>query len=171
MNQKGRDFLSKKVEEVYKREVELLEQPDEPKLEKMLSAAILNGEDIFLDKETVQLNLKKAIAEDSVEFEQDRGYWRRGIRLEAESAIKLNPWLIMSMPKDFAEAMSVYNEKVSRYKEKMKTLDEQKELLLMKIQIGSDKMLAPLVDQADSLGNLQLMNSRLIVTEQPKQLN
>lgn len=168
MNQKGRDFLSQKVEEVYKREFKALRKPTRPQMEDALKAFIMTSKDIFLTPQEMLMNLRKAIKQKHLQFDQvyRNNRWNDDEEDDDDNVIKLDPWILFKKPKDFAEDIERYNEAWAAYNQRCKELADHKDMLLMKIQIGSDDALAPIVNQADALGNLQLMNSRIMLLGQ-----
>lgn len=180
MNQKGRDFLEKKVTQMFDREVKGLRKPQEPDLEAFILAAIAEGTIVPHDQDTLKKNMKRAALNTAIDFDYSYNNWETGEEEEDDRAwegrhqqIKISPWAIFQQPPDWKKAIEKYAEDKRVYEEKKAALEAQKEALHMKIQIGSDKMLAPLVDQVDASGNLQILNSRVLFIDEgpkPKQL-
>lgn len=157
MNQKGRDFLSSKIEEVYKKEVAKLEKPEKPKIDDLIRESFLKNEISVRSQKEILESLQTGFAKGKIKFE-DNIFRSKDLKLE------LDPFVIIEEPPTYREAMEKYKIEKENYDRKISDLANQKDSLLMKIQIGSDKALAPLVDQADSI-SLSIMNSQVILID------
>jgi virulence-associated protein VagC len=184
MNQQQRDYLVKKIEGTFESQKEKIDNkvPEEPSLNRHFIAVFLDGSAKIFDPKKIKENLIKHVKElgssDFVEEESDYNYKRkRGRYNETTKAfIKVDPRLIMETPKSFDEAYKIWKAKREQADKEIKDLDNQREVLILKIQLGSNAILDKLITQVDSLGDLDLFSNQLTliaenINQKQKQLS
>lgn len=159
MNQIQRKFLLDAVEKQFKKEKDVLiaEKPKEPSLNNYLMAAILDGSFTMRPAEEIRTAVRERVRnmgkEDSLLTTKDR--WS-----EQESKLMALPVeVLFDMPAGYTEVLHKYEEELREWNAKMEALKSALSAMQIKIQIGSDKALAPLIDEADKLCSLSLVNS------------
>lgn len=173
MNQEQRKYLVSKIEETFKRQKSRLEEeiPTKPSMNRYLIGALLDGSAKIIDPKKIKENLKKHVLELGKEefVEEDRWNNKRG------EVMKIPPGLVIEMPKSFLIDMETWKKKNDEIRKKIKDLDAQREVLVLKINIGSSVILDKLINQVDSLGDLDLFSNKLTliaedIGEKQKQL-
>lgn len=165
MNQKQRDFLIARVNKTHKNQINAVQKdmPDKPSLNNYLVAAFLDNSiqfnDIELLKEKMRNTVLKYGANDRLV--EDEGSWRS---TKEKNHVKIVPEDLFIIPDNYTEALREYKTKKQEIDKKCEILDAQMQTIEMKIQIGSDKVLSGLIDQADNLADLSLINSQLLLT-------
>lgn len=180
MNQKGRDFITAKVKQLAHRERERLEKelPKVPSWEFELIADIMKGGDAGLrSREDIIKSLRKSVGkgranrshygnrQQGISFDDRQDYYDAGEDLdESRDAMTCSPWIFFNPPEAFKEKMIAYREANAIYRQKVQEINRNEEMLLMKIAVGSDKMLAPLVMQVDATGgSISLANESVLM--------
>jgi hypothetical protein len=128
MNQAQREFIIKKVEETFKKDVRELKSqiPDEPSLNNYLIAAFLDDSIEFNDMD----KLKKKIRERVLRFgssdklvDQDTGYWGRNT---PEMICKINATDLFVLPEAYTEKHKEYEAIKKDIEAKIKKLEAEK---------------------------------------------
>lgn len=185
MNQNQRTFLIEQVTKTCTRQTEELEAevPDRPLLNNYLVKSCYDNtlelHDINSLRDKIMQRLLKADKESHGSFvdEEENGEWDRVNRRYAKSTWKqevtLNVTDIFVLPKTYLDEMEKYESKKKEVDEKIKALQIQRDTIIMKIQIGSASKLENLVLQIDSIGDLNLMDTNLILgaTDEIKKLS
>lgn len=171
MNAQQREYLVKKVQETFKKQKDELDEnvPDEPSMNRHFIAAFLDGSAVIYPadkiKELLTAHVKELGSSDFVEQESSYRYRQRrkyyGDDDEYFQFIKIDPRMIMEEPLSFKEAFAAWKAKRDEADAKIKDLQQQLDLLVLKIQIGSNLVLDKLIAQVDSLGDLNLFSNRL----------
>lgn len=182
MNQEQRKYLLEKIEETYNKQVAAIEKsfPQEPLLNNYLIGCFLDGTAKILDVATIKKNItqlvrslggEKFVNQDerySENYNYSRG--RRGGRSNRsfrkndgsdKVSITIDPSLIIKMPETYKKDRAEYDKKMEEVLNKINELSQQKDLLVLKIQIGSNQILDKLITQVDSLGDLNLFSNKL----------
>lgn len=172
MNQDQRKFLLARVEQTHRTENERLrsKMPKEPSLNNYMVAAALDGslkmktiEDIkkhVRDKVIKLGSSETLIHEEHVRYKEDD---------KSFHSITLKAGEVFEFPEAYIVAMLKYNAEKEAVEKEISTLFAQKETILLKIQIGSNAVLDRLIDEADNMIDLSLINSKLMLTDGKKQ--
>lgn len=173
MNQHQRKFLLEAVEKQYKREKEQIEkrEPSEPSLNNYLTAAILDGSFVMKNPEEVRRAIFKRVrglGKTEALLESSDG-WGRRHKDENQHTINLPADVLFEMPPEYAKAYAEYEEAYGRWEKEIEALDQSIEAMRIKVQIGSDKALDLLVEQADQLCSMSLTASSKLLLGAPKE--
>lgn len=164
MNQHQRKFLLEAVEKQYKAELGKLRerQPKEPSMNNYLIAAILDGSFVMRDHALVRDSLRERVRNlgKSEALLGGRGRW--GDKDE-DNTITLPAGLLFELPDGYAKAMAEYDQNHRSWTAEMDALEASIGAIRIKIQIGSDKALEALVDQADKLCSMSLTASNRLL--------
>lgn len=172
MNQEQRRFLISKVEQTYKSQVEELKDqiPQEPTINNHVVGVFLDKSVQILDSKVIKENLIKLVKrmdkdDELVTQTIDDGYYRRGmgkkIWKDQQFQISIPPEAIMVLPKSYVEEKEEWDKISKDVGDKITALGNQKDLLILKINIGSNQILDKLINQVDSLGDLDLFSNKL----------
>lgn len=168
MNQSQRDYLIKKIEGTFEKQKDAIEAkvPDEPSLNRHFIAVFLDGSAQLFDSQVIKTNLVQHVKDlgssDFVEEESySYNYRKRKGKDETSYFIKIDPRLLMESPKSYEEAYKAWKAKRDAADKAIQDLDNQREVLVLKIQIGSNVILDKLITQVDSLGDLDLFSNKL----------
>jgi len=123
-----------------------------------LIAAILDGSFVMRKQDVVRESLRERVRDlgKSESLLEDGSSWHRGRSKREESTITVPASLLFELPKGYAKALDEYNDAMKKWTAEMKTLESSIEAMKIKVQIGSDKSLEALVEQADSLCSMSL---------------
>ena len=174
MNQKQREFLIEAIDKQYKKEKDALDdtQPQAPSLNNYLTAAILDGSFVMKSPDTVREAIRQRVRDlgKGETLVTDDGYSRRHRHLEDDEtdAITVPALLLFDEPPEYAAARKTYESKHQEWEKSEERLDAAHNAMKIKIQIGSDKALENLVDQADTLCSLSLTESSHLLLTAPK---
>ena len=181
MNQDQRKFLIGQVEKTANSQIDEIqsEMPTRPSLNNYLVAACLDNtiqlQSVESLKEKIRASVLKFGNDDALVTEEDGdGYSykrRRDMKGEVKQKVTVDAKDIFVIPQAYQDALREYEEKKKQLDDKIKNIEAQKNTIIMKIQIGSAGQLDKLVMQVDSMGDLNLMNSQLILgAEETKEL-
>jgi len=172
MNQDQRKFLLARVEQTYRSESERLRNklPEEPSLNNYMVAAALDGSLKMKKIEDIKKHIRDKViklgqSETLIHEEHDR--YRRYDEKSYHS-ITLKASEVFEFPEAYIEAMLKYNAEKEAIEKEISTLIAYKETIMLKIQIGSNAVLDRLIDEADNMIDLSLINSKLMLTEGKK---
>jgi len=173
MNQKQRDFLIDQVRKNHRKEEETLnkQRPEEPSLNNYITAAILDGTFKLRPTETIRKTIKERVLKLGKKgslLGSGRSSWKDDD--EDDDVIELKAKDFFELPPGYTEAYDEYTRRRAEFDKKADDLDAMRDTLTLKIQIGSDKVLDQLIEQADNLADLSLMQTSLILKESQKQL-
>lgn len=170
MNQHQRKFLLEQIEGIYKTEKSALNdrKPVAPSLNNYLIAAILDGTAVMRPSEHVRDTIRKRVrdlgkSKALTESGRDYDYGsRRGD--ETEEVIKLPALLLYEAPPAFTEVQTAYEAAAKQWEDERAALESSINAMRIKVQVGSDKALEALVDQADNICRMSLTaSSRLLI--------
>ncbi len=168
MNQKQREFLIDQVRTNVKKELEKLKRPQKPSLSNHIIAAALDGTLVLHTNEEIKGSIRERIMKMK---ENDNSIFGGGSRSyrdnddddeDKNSIFAIKAKHIFIFPPAYLVELEEYEKAYAEYIRKKEELESLKDTLLLKIQIGSDKILDKLIEEADDLGDLSLMSSRLI---------
>lgn len=173
MNQKQREFLIGEINRTYKRQLDELkaQRGTAPSLNNYIISAIMTGTIKFQPLAMMQAEIKARVLKmgnADILVKEENSRWRYDNNqdsLETNHYLNINAKYIFVLPPEYVEARKEYEEKEMTINNQIKMLGEYKDTLILKIQIGSDKVLDKLIEQADNLADLNLMNSRLALSE------
>lgn len=166
MNQEQRKFLIKQVEETCFEQVKKLkaEIPKRPSLNNHLVAAFLDDSIQFASISELREKIRKQVlkygAGDRLVKESERYYQndddnKRTVVVEAED--------LFVVPEAYKKELEEYNSVREEIEKKISDLEATKKTIIMKIQIGSSSTMDKLVMQIDSMGDLDIINSQLML--------
>jgi len=124
-------------------------------------------------KEKIRASVLKFGKDDLLVSEEDSDGWRyrnrsRSKADDVKQKVTLEAADIFVIPKAYTEALAEYEKKKEELDKEIKNIEAQKNTIIMKIQIGSGAALDKLVMQVDNMGDLNLMNSQLMLGESGK---
>ena len=167
MNKDQRKFLNDFIEkEGRKLDAEHRQRrPKEPSLNNYLIAAILDGSFILLPQETMRERFHQRVLNlgPGDQFIEKSGWSHRE---GPPNSMLISVHDIFVIPEAYLIEYDKFQEAYVFWEKEGKQLEELRKTLSIKVQIGSDKALAKLVEQADNLGDLRLVNSRLLLTDE-----
>lgn len=165
MNQHQRKFLLEQIEKIYNTEKNELNkrQPTEPSLNNYLVAAILDGTAVIRPTEAIRDDIRNRVREmgKSEALVESTGQWGR--EKECVDYIKVPALLMFEPPAAYAECKQAYDEALAAWETEKKNLEASINAMRIKVQVGSDKALEALVDQADQICSMSLTASRLLI--------
>lgn len=175
MNQHQRRFLLEELEKQYRKEREALDgkRPVAPSLNNYLVAAILDGSARLRPQPEVEAAVKKRVRDlgkDDAFISRGSGRWA-GHRVDStEDHVSLPALLLFEPPPAYAEKLAEYETALAGWQARMQALDAALAAMRIKVQVGSDKALDALVEQADRLCAMSLTDSsRLLISDGAKE--
>lgn len=171
MNQHQRKFLLEQIEGIYKAERNELHKrkPNPPSLNNYLIAAILDGSAIMRTTEELKEALRtrvRDLGKSETLTASSRSYGYGSSRNEDEDVeeMRLPALLLFESPPAFAQVQEAYEAARKQWDEECKNLEASINAMRIKVQVGSDKALESLVDQADNICRMSLSaSSRLLL--------
>ena len=164
MNQHQRKFLLEAVESQYKKERDKLRErePSEPSMNNYLIAAVLDGSFVMRAPALVRESLRKRVMDlgKTGSLLGSRGRW--GEKAD-DNAVTLPAGLLFELPPAYAAALAEHERAHRAWSDEMEALDASMGAMRIKVQIGSDKALEVLVDQADKLCSMSLTASNKLL--------
>lgn len=167
MNQNQRDFLIKHVEKTYRNQREKLDEskPSAPSLNNYLIAAILEGSFELQPaerlRETIHQQVLELGADGKLIVDKDR--WNRDDD-EEDRHVTLCAEDVFVLPHNYQEAREQYERERAKWAAQARQLEEYRDTIILKIQIGSAQVLAKLIEQVDNLADLNIVNTNLLLT-------
>lgn len=175
MNQHQRKFLLEEIEKQYRREKDELERhrPDPPSLNNYLIAAILDGSSKMRPVADIERETRERVRDlgkgDTLVSPESRRWGRsRGSEEEVEM-VSLPALLIFEPPPAYAEKLGEYEAALKKWEQEMKALDASINAMRIRVQVGSDKALESIVQQADKLCSMSLTASKTLLLTQRKE--
>lgn len=168
MNQKQREYLTGRIRDAYDEQRKSIEKERMrlPNLNNYLLAAFMDGSIEFGDLDQMRRNIKERVlagGDKNAIVERRRDTWRDDDDGPNDMVVSIPVFELFKMPKDYAEARQKCEEHNRRVEERLKLLSAQFDTLVTKVNLGSDKALAGLIAEADSLVDISLMNSKLLL--------
>ena len=134
--------------------------PERPSLNNYLVAAFLDGTIEFADIDTLKAKMRETVlrfgSHESLIHDEDR--WDR-----REPYVAVKPEDLFVIPQPYLDKLAEYEGIKKEIEAKMEALEATKDTIVMKIQVGSPKVLDRLVEQIDNLGDLDLLNNQLML--------
>ncbi len=169
MNQDQRKFLITQVQQTYKSQVDDLEKqiPIKPSLNNYLVAAFLDGSIKFNDIDALKSKMRESVlrygVEDRLVTESDEYHYRRSNKIKDKNIVNVIAEDLFVIPKNYLDALAEYNAKKEEIENQINNLKATLRTIEMKIQIGSSSTMDKIVMQVDSMGDLNLLNTQLIL--------
>jgi hypothetical protein len=169
MNQKQRDYLTDFItKNVSARQKELNGlKPPRPSLNNYLISAILQGEIVYQTPEHLAEAVRKRVLDLSgsdVLISSEKTF--RNGEYHDYGVIRLPPSALFIYPKEYLDALRVYEEKESNIRLALDKLEAYKAKMLLKINLGSDAELSKLIEEADQLTSISLLTN--VIDDMPK---
>lgn len=170
MNQHQRKFLLEAIEKQYKIEREkLLElEPTEPSLNNYLIASILDGSFKLKPSDEIRESFRdrvKNLGKNESLIESSDSNWRYSRnKKDDESIVHMPAEVIFELPPDYVIALNNYNKDLSSWNDKLSALEASIGAMRIKVQVGSDKSLESLVEQADAICSMSLTAANKIIS-------
>lgn len=166
MNQQQRKYLLEAIEKQYKTERDRLDErkPEEPSLNNYLIAAILDGSFVMRAPAEVRALLVECVRSlgKSEALLEEGSSWRSR-REDGVPSISLPALTLFEMPVPYAKAHAAYGEALRAWTAEKDALEASIGAMRIKVQIGSDKALEALVEQADKLCSMSLTASNRLL--------
>lgn len=166
MNDKQRDYLLKSITSTYSSQCETLRKKrvKKPSLNNYLVAAFLDNTIEFADIEKLKLKMRQAVVSmpdqtHLVEVDK-RGY---GEGVETEN-VKIPVKLIFKIPEAYQIELAKWQAQEGIIDKEISELTAQLKTIEVKIHLGSNQQLDKLIAEADNLGEISLINSKLMLT-------
>ncbi len=166
MNQHQRKFLLEQIEGIYKTEKQALNdrRPKAPSLNNYLIAAILDGSARLRSQEEIAGDIRKRVrdlgkSEGLVTASSSRRWGRGSSDEDDEDEISLPALTLYVAPPDYAEARAAFDTAEAAWEAEKEALEASINAMRIKVQVGSDKSLEALVNQADNLCTMSLSAS------------
>lgn len=138
----------------------------EPSLNNHLVASFLDGSAAFNDieklKEKIHQRVLKMSSGEVLIKTQNMTRGIMGGRKE-ENTIQLRAEDLFIIPESYTKELDEVLEHNAKIDEEIQYLGDMLNTIIMKIQIGSDKHLAPLIEDVENIGDLRLVNSQLLL--------
>lgn len=177
MNQTQRKFLMDSIESRFRAEREEIvkQKPKEPSLNNFLVASILDGTFKVKDSDAIRKAIHERVlslgkAESLLSDSADT--WGRRLHQDEDDviqgSIKVPAKILFDLPPRYEEEKKKYDEEMERWLERRRLLESSFEAMKIKIQLGSNAALQPLIDQADSLCSLSLTDSAKLFIKNSK---
>lgn len=164
MNQHQRKFLLEEIEKLYKteRSAIIARRPKAPSLNNYLIAAILDGTAVMRPIEEIRNHIRQRArdlgkSESLVETRSQN--WSRADRETTEDVLHLPALIMYEAPPEYSRLHEAYEKQSKEWEAELASLEASISAMRIKIQVGSDKALEALVDQADNICRLSLTKS------------
>ena len=168
MNQDQRKFLVEQVHKTYDEQVRKLKEqiPERPSLNNYLIAAFLDNTIKFNDIHVLQIKMRNAVLKFGVSdyLIKREEEWRRPCRdKDDKPVVEVDPNDLFIIPQNYKDALAEYEEIKTRIEKQISDLEATQRTIIMKIQVGSNTAMDKLVMQIDSIGDLNLLNTQLML--------
>lgn len=165
MNQHQRKFLLEAVEKQFKIENDALRKrrPTPPSLNNYLIAAILDGSFVMRSQAAVRDAIRERVqnlGKEDAFVRSGEGKWGFGRRRDADDEpqeeVQIPVGILFDLPKPYTVKMAEYEAAKASWEAEVAALEASIGAMRIKVQIGSDKALEALVEQADQLCSMSL---------------
>ncbi len=172
MNQHQRKFLLEAIEKQYKAERSALNdrKPKEPSMNNYLIAAILDGSFKMKSSNLVRdaiVARTRTLGKSEALLTNSSQSWGRDDE-DSGKVITLPANLLFELPNGYTMAFAQFEEDHDKWKNEVDALEASIQAMRIKVQIGSDKSLEALVEQADTLCSMSLTASNKLLLGGPK---
>ncbi|MFA5049059.1 MAG: hypothetical protein WC516_08600 [Patescibacteria group bacterium] len=167
MNQEQRKFLVEQVQKTYKEQVDELRKqiPERPSLNNYLVAAFLDNSIQFNDIEALKSKMRDTVLKFGISdrLVKEKSSWARESAEKDTDAVWVDANDLFIIPQNYKDALNEYEKQKTIIGKQIDNLESTKRTIIMKIQIGSTNALDKLVMQVDSIGDLNLLNTQLMI--------
>lgn len=172
MNDKQRDFLIKEIDRNYNEQDEALRklEPRKPSLNNYLVASILDNSIEYADisglKEKIRTLVLKMGHGDVIVKEADSDDWYSSKNRKSKKDVHFVELIaedLFILPQAYTIALYQYKKEYAEWEEKCKNLQAVRKTLETKVRLGSNEVLGRLIEQADNLVDLSLVNAQLVM--------
>jgi hypothetical protein len=134
-----------------------------PSLNNYLVAAFLDGSIEFADIDILKKKMRLQVLKmGKGEVLVDEDTWRRSEKTE-EDRVKVNAQDLFIIPTIYKDALAEYENRKAEYRKKLADLESVRDALLLKINLGSNTILDKLIDQVDTMGDINLINNQMML--------
>lgn len=167
MNKDQRKYLIDEVTKIYKNQRDKITMPEAPSLNNYLIAAFLDNSIKMKDPELLKKRIRERVLKmghnDVLLIEKsERGYWRsRPSEKDDENIVQISPADLFEYPENFLKARREYEQQRDECDSDIEKLDAEFKTVMFKLNISSDKALENLIQEADNLGSISLVNNTL----------
>lgn len=167
MNQHQRKFLLEAVEKQYKTERDAMRErePTAPSLNNYLIAAVLDGSFVMRSPVAIRDTLRERV--------QNLGKGEALVQPQSrysdgeDDTVTLPATALFELPEGYAKALAKHEEAHKAWSDEMAALEASIGAMRIKVQIGSDKALEALVEQADTLCSMSLTATNRLLLKGP----
>lgn len=145
MNQKQREFLIDRIQRTCRQQEDTLKEGHRPRpsLNNYMVAAFMDGSVQFNDldvlKEKMRQRVLRSGTEDAIISSGSRHYSRRND--DEKNFCEIEAEELFVMPPAYLEALAEYEREQQAIDDKISLLHAQRDTIVMKVQLGSDKVL------------------------------
>jgi hypothetical protein len=168
MNQDQRKFLIDQVQKTYKEQVDKLRKtiPDRPSLNNYLVAAFLDDTIQFNDINALKNKMRGTVLKFGISdrLVKEKSPYARSIDEKDVDAVWVDANDLFIIPQSYKDALKEYDDIKLKIEQQIDDLESTQRTIIMKIQIGSNVALDKLVMQVDSIGDLNLLNTQLMLS-------
>jgi len=164
MNQTQRKFLIDKLEKKSRDKINELkkEKHKYPSTSNYIFKAVLNGTIKIADNKTIiaaltERALKAKEGENWLEPKTSFRDWSE----EKERDMQLSIKDLILVPSDYEKEFQSVDKHNIKIDEKIQTLERQVEMLILRVQLASDKKLERMINEVDDMGNLSLIDTKI----------
>lgn len=156
MNKRHREALCEHVDSEAADKISKISEsiPDKPSLDRHITSAIMNGTIELQSMDVIRDFLQKKVI--------GLGYGRTIIQRDYRDGdyISFSPECIFVIPEAYKLEYEVWEKESKKANEEIEEIKKSLKLIKMKIMVGSNEALSPLMDEIDSVGgNLSILNS------------
>jgi len=172
MNTDQRKYLIGEVEKNSRTQIELLQKamPDKPSLNNYLIASFLDNSIQFASIEVLKDKMRKSVLKlgsgsNLVHGEKRDRFSRYNDNDDETEVVHIKADELFVIPKNYLDALKEYEEKKKLIDEEVEKLRATTQTIIMKIQLGSSATMDKLIMQIDNMGDLNLVNTQLMLGE------
>lgn len=158
MNQKQRDFLVDTIQKKANEQISDLEKQQRNLKKPLMKNYILRD----LKNGTAKLRTEKEIF---FSVQKEQLYARAYGRYDVDDDMENEKWLavIFEQPNDYTKQFVEYQLKNKELLENIESLKSKRDTLVMRVKLAPDKRLEVLVSEIDDMGDISMMDSRLLL--------
>jgi len=160
MNQAQRNYLIKKIEESAKTRIDTLKssKPEHPNLNNWLLHKVLSNEFELRTIDEIRDHIRKRALNAKGGGENWIGVdkWSSSLR-----EVKFAVGDIFVLPSEYKEEAEICRKKEKEIDEEIHRIATERDTLITRIQLASDKTLQAMINEVDDMGNISLMDEKL----------
>lgn len=164
MNDKQRDYLMTTIQNTHRKEVDSLraKKRSKPSLNNYLVAAFLDNSIKFNDIEKLRGKIRNHVikmgAKNALIHSSDN--WRDEGK-ELDEFVKVPAADLFILPEAYVTELKIWEKENREIDKQIQLLEAQLKTIEIKIRLGSNAVLDKLILEADNLGEISLINTRL----------